>query len=74
MSDRDKLILKYLRFSGPCSVHFLQQQIPSLSHGQVYRTLYRLRKGNMAVRANRAVYDITRRGRRVFDESLPVLF
>lgn len=65
MSDLETDVLRCLRVFGPCSNHEVARRLkcpPSRS----YRTIQRLCVKGLAVHLNRASWDITEKGRRVF--------
>ena len=63
----ERELLLTLRVLGPCSIVTLSEPL-KLTREQVYAGVSRLRDKNLACRVGYAKYDITKRGRRMFDE------
>lgn len=67
LGDIEKQVLIGTRVHGPCSISCIAKAM-GIGGQTVYAAMYRLRKKNLANRIGEARYDVTRMGRRVFDE------
>lgn len=66
-TNRKRQCFLALRGAGPTSIQKLSE-LTGLPRTAVYEAVYRLRQENLAKRIGYARYDLTRRGRRIFED------